>query len=70
VQNLLIGRIGRLGRAPVLADQRRDGRAVDDVEAVERAGAGETMAVEILGRLKSSFERNRIVIYQAETSDV
>jgi hypothetical protein len=41
VQHLLIGRIRRFWRAPVLADQRLDRRAVDDVEAVERAGAGE-----------------------------
>ena len=39
VQDLLIGRIRRLGRAPVFADQRRDRSAVDDVEAVERAAA-------------------------------
>ena len=37
VQHLLIGGIGRLGRAPVLADQRLDRRPVDDVERVERA---------------------------------
>ena len=39
VQHLLIGRVGRLGRAPVLADQRLDRRAVDHVERIERSGA-------------------------------
>ena len=39
VQHLLIGRVGRLGRAPVLADQRLDRRAVDHVERVEVSGA-------------------------------
>jgi hypothetical protein len=37
LEDLLVGRIGRLGRAPVLADQRLDRRAVDDVERIERA---------------------------------
>ena len=41
VQHLLIGGVGRLGRAAVLADERRDGRAVDDVEGIELAARGE-----------------------------
>ena len=40
LEDLLIGRVGRLGRAPVLADQRLDRRPVDDVERIERAAAG------------------------------
>src|SRR5208282_1885367 len=39
VQDLLVGGVGRLGRTPVLADQRLDGRPVDDVERIERAAA-------------------------------
>ena len=41
VQHLLIGRVRRLGRAAVLADQRRDRRAVDHIETVERPAARE-----------------------------
>ena len=37
LEDLLVGGIGRLGRAPVLADQRLDRRPVDDVERIERA---------------------------------
>jgi len=33
VQHLLIGGVRRRGRAPVLADQRLDRRAVDDVDS-------------------------------------
>jgi hypothetical protein len=40
VQHLLVGRVGRLRRTPVLADERLDGRPVDDVERIERAAAG------------------------------
>jgi hypothetical protein len=40
LEDLLVGRIGRLGRTPVLADQRLDRRAVDDVERVKRADYG------------------------------
>ena len=36
VQHLLISGVGRIGRAPVVANQRRDRRAVDDVERIER----------------------------------
>ena len=39
VQHLLIGGVGRLRRAAVLADQRLDGRSVDDVERIKRAAA-------------------------------
>jgi len=39
LEDLLIGGVGRLGRAPVLADQRLDRRAIDDVERIERAAA-------------------------------
>ena len=39
LEDLLIGGIGRLGRASVLADQRLDRRPVDDVERIERAAA-------------------------------
>jgi hypothetical protein len=39
LEDLLVGRIGRLGRAPVLADQRLDRRPIDNVERVERAAA-------------------------------
>ena len=37
LEDLLVGGIGRLRRAPVLADQRLDRRPVDDVERIERA---------------------------------
>jgi hypothetical protein len=36
-EDLLTGRVGRLGRASVLADQGLDRRPVDDVERIERA---------------------------------
>jgi hypothetical protein len=39
LEDLLVRRIGRLRRAPVLADQRLDRRPVDDVERIERAAA-------------------------------
>ncbi len=39
LEDLLVGGIGRLGRAPVLADQRLDRRPVDNVERIERAAA-------------------------------
>jgi hypothetical protein len=39
LEDLLVGGIGRLGRAPILADQRLDRRPVDDVERIERAAA-------------------------------
>ena len=39
LEDLLVGRIGRLGRASVLADQGLDRRPVDDVERIERAAA-------------------------------
>jgi hypothetical protein len=35
LEDLLVGRIGRLGRAPVLADQRLDRRPADDVKRPE-----------------------------------
>jgi hypothetical protein len=38
-EDLLIGRVRRLGRAPVLADQRLDRRPVENIERVERAAA-------------------------------
>jgi hypothetical protein len=40
LEDLLIGGVGRLGRAPVLADQGLDRRPVDDVERIERAAPG------------------------------
>jgi hypothetical protein len=39
LEDLLVGRIGRLGRAAVLADQRLDRRSIDNVERIERAAA-------------------------------
>ena len=42
MQDLLIGRIRRFRRAPVLSDQRLDRRPVDHVQRIERAAcAGE-----------------------------
>ena len=40
LEDLLIGGVGRFRRAAVLADQRLDRRAVDDVERIERAAPG------------------------------
>ncbi len=37
----IVSLVGRLRRAPVLADQRLDRRPVDDVERMELSGAGE-----------------------------
>jgi hypothetical protein len=45
LEDLLVGGIGRLGGAPVLADQRLDRRPVDDVERIERAAAPSTTSV-------------------------
>jgi hypothetical protein len=39
LEDLLVSGIGRLGRTPVLADQRLDRRPVDDVKRTERAAA-------------------------------
>ena len=61
LEDLLVGRIGRLGRAPVLADQRLDRRPVDDVERIERAAAivtrieGRRVDDQFAGRRANSF---------------
>jgi hypothetical protein len=61
LEDLLVGWIGRLGRAPVLADQRLDRRPVDDVERVERAAAivtrteGRRVDDQFVGRRANSF---------------
>ena len=39
VQHLLIGGVGRVGRAAVLADQGLDRRPIDDVEGIEAPAA-------------------------------
>jgi hypothetical protein len=57
LEDLLVGRIGRLGRAPVLADQRLDRRPVDDVERIERAAYG--FLDSCLGRRSSAKCRPR-----------
>jgi hypothetical protein len=60
-EDLLVGRVGRLGRAPVLADQRLDRRRVDDVERIERAAAivarieGRRVDDQFAGRRANSF---------------
>jgi hypothetical protein len=60
-EDLLVGRIGRLGRASVLADQRLDCRSVDDVERIERAAAivtrieGRRVDDQFVGRRANSF---------------
>jgi len=60
-EDLLVGRVGRLRRAPVLADQRLDCRSVDDVERVERAAAivtrieGRRVDDQFAGRRANSF---------------
>jgi len=60
-EDLLVGGIGRLGRAPVLADQRLDRRPVDDVERIERAAAivarieGRRVDDQFAGRRANSF---------------
>ena len=61
LEDLLVGGIGRLGRAPVLADQRLDRRPVDDVERIERAAAivarieGRRVDDQFAGRRANSF---------------
>jgi hypothetical protein len=61
LEDLLVGGIGRLGRAPALADQRLDRRPVDDVERIERAAAivarieGRRVDDQFVGRRANSF---------------
>ena len=61
LEDLLIGGIRRLGRAPVLADQRLDRRPIDDVERIERAAAivarieGRRVDDQFVGRRANSF---------------
>ena len=47
-QDPLIGRVGRLGRASVLADERLDRRPVDDVEGKSEPPLKEAFPLQVL----------------------
>jgi hypothetical protein len=67
LEDLLVGGIRRLGRAPVLADQRLDRRSVDDVERPEDCSlrvAGLLPRETIVGKMPP-----KVVFHSAEPND-